>query len=145
MLFYDCYEKEVLSFFSRFSHLHRRLIRLAISDRVILTVCCSFPFVVVTSTSKPRARLREKQREREIDLQSAMRAREKKKKNIIVTANPIISCAFSFSFSRRCFDVCVDWHVKVFLSRCSSNVHRIEPIITQGKCYHNERTPMYGQ
>jgi hypothetical protein len=47
MLFYDCYEKSSLSL-SRslslwFSHLHRRLIRLAISAGVTLTVCCSFP------------------------------------------------------------------------------------------------------
>lgn len=34
---------------------------------------------------------------------------------------------------------------KYFFSRCASNVHRIEPIIMRRKCYHNERTPMYGQ
>jgi hypothetical protein len=79
MLFYDCYEKSFLSLsiafsLSLFSHLHRRLICLAISDGVMLTVCCSFPFVVVISTARAR------EREREIDLRSAIREREKKKK-----------------------------------------------------------------
>jgi hypothetical protein len=66
-----------VSFFiplSLFSHLHRRLICLAISDGVMLTVCCSFPLVVVISTTRTRAQ------ERGIDLRSAMREREKKKK-----------------------------------------------------------------
>ena len=67
---------------SLFSHLHRRLICLAISDGVMLTVCCSFPLVVVTLTALERKRERasERAKGREIDLRSAMREGEKKKK-----------------------------------------------------------------
>ena len=103
MLFYDCYEKRFLCVslsLSLFSHLHRRLICLAISDRVTLTVCCSFPFVCrhfSRENESERKREREKKKRDRFTIGNG-RTREKKKKNIIVTANPIISLMY----------VCVD-------------------------------------
>jgi len=109
MLFYDCYEKSFLSHSrSLFSHLHRRLICLAISDGVMLTVCCSFPFVVVISTT------RASERKREGSIYDRQWEKERKRKNIIVTANPIISLMY----------VCVDWHVKVFFLRTYTHANR---------------------
>jgi hypothetical protein len=107
---------------SLFSHLHRRLIRLAISDGVRLTVCCSFPFVVVISIGRARAQ------EREIDLRSAMREREKKKK--------YYRNGQSHHLSHVC--VCVDWHVKVFFLRTYTHTST-EPINSRRKCYRSER------
>ena len=62
---------------SPFSHLHRRLICLSISDGVLLTVCCSFPFVVVIFN---RTRACKRERERKGSIYDRQRKKEKKKK-----------------------------------------------------------------
>lgn len=85
MLFYDCYEKRFLCVslsLSLFSHLHRRLICLAISDRVTLTVCCSFPFVCrhfSRENESERKREREKEKRSIYDRQWENERKKEKK------------------------------------------------------------------
>lgn len=131
MLFYDCYEKSFLSLSlfrclstSLFSHLHRRLICLAISDGVMLTVCCSFPFAVVISI----ARARQRERERDRFTIGNGRNREKKKKYYRNGQSHHLS------------------HVCMCRLTCesilSANIHThtsTEPINNRRKCYRNER------